>query len=177
MQLRARRAQHGFVGVVGVRACRIVGEPALHIEPRIRAPVDDAGHRAITARQKADRQLREYPEGLGIPAGDIHCQKCRGRQLRRAWPHVRFTKAGARTAADEVAQEVAQEVVQEVARTQEAVDTQEAADIRAHREAAAARNTAAGSTVAAGNSGNISGPTAPLDAILAGKDVAHRHST
>lgn len=72
---------------------------------------------------------------------------------------------------------MAQEVVQEVARTEEAVDTQEAADIRAHREAAAARNTAAGSTVAAGNSGNISGPTAPLDAILAGKDVAHRHST
>ena len=140
MQLCASRAKHGFVGVVGVRACRIVREPALHIEPRIRAPVDDGGHRPITARQKADPQLRECPEGLGIPARDIHCQKCRGRQLRRPWPHVRFTKAGAKTAAEAEGQEEA--------RTQEVVDTQEAVDIRAHREAV--HNTvAARSTVAA----------------------------
>ena len=59
---------------------------------------------------------------------------------------------------------------QEVAHTRrEAVDTQEVADIRAHREAA--RSTVAG------NSGSISGPTAPLDAILGGKDMGHRRST
>ena len=66
-----------------------------------------------------------------------------------------------------------QEVVdsQEVVRTQEVVDSQEVVDIRAHREAA--RSTAAG----VGNLGSISGPTAPLDAILAGKGMGHRCST
>ena len=61
------------------------------------------------------------------------------------------------------------------------VEAAEAAQEVAHTPAhpAGARNMAgARSTVAAvDNSGSISGPTAPLDAILAGKDMARRHST
>ena len=73
-----------------------------------------------------------------------------------------LTRAGAKSAAEEESQEVAHT-------RREVVDTQEVADIRAHREAAR--------TTVAGNSGSISGPTAPLDAILGGKDMGHRRST
>lgn len=53
-----------------------------------------------------------------------------------------------------------------------AADTQAAADTSAHP-------AGAGSTAATGkaHSGSICGPTAPLDAILAGKEPAHRRST
>ena len=57
-----------------------------------------------------------------------------------------------------------------MARTQEVVDSREVVDIQAHREAAR-------STAAAGNLGSISGPTVPLDAILAGKGMGHSCST
>jgi hypothetical protein len=75
-----------------------------------------------------------------------------------------LTKAEAKTPG------AAEEQGQEVARTQEVVDSQEVVDMRAHREAAR-------STAAAGNLGSISGPTAPLDAILAGKGMEHTCST
>ena len=56
--------------------------------------------------------------------------------------------------------------------TRAEADTQAAADTSAHP--AGARSTAA---VGRAHSGSIFGPTAPLDAILAGKELAHRRST
>ncbi len=55
--------------------------------------------------------------------------------------------------------------------TQAEADTQAKADTSAHLAGAC-------STAAAGkaHSGSIVGPTAPLDAILAGKELAHRCS-
>ena len=58
------------------------------------------------------------------------------------------------------------------AHTRAEVDTQAAADTSAHP--AGARSTAAAGKA---HSGSIFGPTVPLDAILAGKDTAHRCST
>ncbi len=55
--------------------------------------------------------------------------------------------------------------------TRAEADTQAEADTSAHP--AGACSTAAGKA----HSGSIFGPTAPLDAILAGKELAHRCST
>ena len=57
------------------------------------------------------------------------------------------------------------------------VHTQAEADTRAEADTSA-RPAGACSTAAAGkaHSGSIFGPTAPLDAILAGKELAHRCS-
>ena len=61
--------------------------------------------------------------------------------------------------------------------SQAEVHTQAEADTRAEADTSA-RPAGACSTAAAGkaHSGSIFGPTAPLDAILAGKELAHRCS-
>ena len=56
--------------------------------------------------------------------------------------------------------------------TQAEADTQAKADTSAHLAGACSTAAAVGKA----HSGSIFGPTAPLDAILAGKELAHRCS-
>jgi hypothetical protein len=60
-----------------------------------------------------------------------------------------------------------------VVHTRAEADTQAEADTSAHPAGACSRAAAEGKA----HSGSIFGPTAPLDAIPAGKDMAHRCST
>ena len=60
-----------------------------------------------------------------------------------------------------------------VADTRAEADNQAEADTSAHPAGACSRAAAEGKA----HSGSIFGPTAPLDAIPAGKDMAHRCST